>query len=91
MNILGISAFYHDSAACLVQDGVILAAHYAPASPYATGFIISPDLGETWAQYDLQEFGKRSPVRFHKKNQKTSNLLRSTVQCCMRNFFQSKV
>ena len=26
MNILGISAFYHDSAACLVRDGVILAA-----------------------------------------------------------------
>lgn len=26
MNILGISAFYHDSAACLVRDGVIAAA-----------------------------------------------------------------
>jgi len=26
MNILGLSAFYHDSAACLVQDGVITAA-----------------------------------------------------------------
>ncbi len=26
MNILGISAFYHDSAACLVKDGKILAA-----------------------------------------------------------------
>jgi len=26
VNILGISAFYHDSAACLVQDGTILAA-----------------------------------------------------------------
>jgi carbamoyltransferase len=26
VNILGISAFYHDSAACLVRDGVILAA-----------------------------------------------------------------
>lgn len=26
MNILGISAFYHDSAACLVKDGVIIAA-----------------------------------------------------------------
>ena len=26
MNILGISAFYHDSAACLVQDGEITAA-----------------------------------------------------------------
>jgi carbamoyltransferase len=26
MNILGISAFYHDSAACLVRDGTIIAA-----------------------------------------------------------------
>jgi carbamoyltransferase len=26
MNILGISAYYHDSAAALVQDGMILAA-----------------------------------------------------------------
>jgi len=26
MNILGISAFYHDSAACLIQDGCIVAA-----------------------------------------------------------------
>ncbi|SVA40112.1 uncharacterized protein METZ01_LOCUS92966, partial [marine metagenome] len=26
MHILGISAFYHDSAACLVRDGEIIAA-----------------------------------------------------------------
>jgi carbamoyltransferase len=26
MNILGISAFYHDSAACLVRDGDLVAA-----------------------------------------------------------------
>jgi len=26
LNILGLSAFYHDSAACLVQDGTIVAA-----------------------------------------------------------------
>ncbi|MFH1734287.1 MAG: carbamoyltransferase N-terminal domain-containing protein, partial [bacterium] len=26
MNILGISAYYHDSAACLVRDGEIIAA-----------------------------------------------------------------
>ena len=26
MNILGISALYHDAAACLVRDGVIVAA-----------------------------------------------------------------
>ena len=26
MNILGISAYYHDSAACLVKDGIIISA-----------------------------------------------------------------
>ncbi|MBW1742553.1 MAG: hypothetical protein JRJ47_03875, partial [Deltaproteobacteria bacterium] len=26
MNILGISAYYHDSAACLVQDGKVISA-----------------------------------------------------------------
>ena len=26
MYILGISAFYHDSAACIIKDGIILAA-----------------------------------------------------------------
>ena len=25
-------------------------------------------MGKTWAQYDLKEFGKRSPTRFHEKN-----------------------
>lgn len=58
----------YESANMIIQDGVILASHYAPASPYSTGFIISPDMGRTWAQYDLKEFGRRSPVRFHKKN-----------------------
>jgi len=28
----------------------------------------SPDMGKTWAQHDLKEFGRRSPCRFHKKN-----------------------
>ncbi|MFG0334944.1 MAG: hypothetical protein ACF8TS_16430 [Maioricimonas sp. JB049] len=58
----------YESANMLIEDDVILSAHYAPASPYHTGIIISPDLGKTWAQYDLKQFGKRSPVRFHKKN-----------------------
>ncbi len=57
-----------ESANMIIQDGVILASHCAPASPMATGIIVSLDLGKTWAQYDLKEFGKRSPVRFHKKN-----------------------
>ena len=58
----------YESANMIIQDGVILASHYAPASPYDTGFIISLDMGHTWAQYDLSEFGRRSAVRFHKKN-----------------------
>ena len=59
---------YYSPAQVIIQDGVILASHYAPASPYATGFIISPDMGRTWAQYDLKELGRRSPVRFSRKN-----------------------
>jgi hypothetical protein len=58
----------YESANMIIEDGVILSAHYAPASPYHTGIIISPDMGKTWAQYDLKQFGKRSPVRFQKKN-----------------------
>lgn len=58
----------YESANMIIQDGVILASHYAPASPYATGFIVSLDMGRTWTQYDLKEFGRRSPVRFDRKN-----------------------
>jgi hypothetical protein len=58
----------YECANMIIQDGVILAAHYATASPYTNGIIISPDLGKTWAQYDLKEFGRRSPTRIHAKN-----------------------
>ncbi len=57
-----------ESANMIIQDGVILASHCAPASPMGTGIIVSLDMGKTWAQYDLKEFGKRSPCRFHRKN-----------------------
>jgi hypothetical protein len=57
-----------ESGNMIIQDNVIIASHCAPASPLATGFIVSTDLGKTWEQYDLKEFGKRSPTRFHEKN-----------------------
>lgn len=57
-----------ESANMIIQDGVILASHYAPASPLATGIVVSLDMGQTWAQYDLAEFGRRSPTRFQEKN-----------------------
>ncbi len=58
----------YESANMVIQDGVVLSSHYAPASPYHTGFIVSLDMGKTWAQYDLKELGKRSPLRFNMKN-----------------------
>lgn len=57
-----------ESANMLIEDGVMIATHCAPASTYATGIIYSPDMGKTWVQYDLKEFGPRSGCRIHKKN-----------------------
>lgn len=57
-----------ESANMIVQDGVMLAALYAPASTSTCGFVYSPDMGKTWVQYDLKQFGPRSGCRFHKKN-----------------------
>jgi len=57
-----------ESANMIIQDGFILASHCAPASTMDTGYIVSPDFGKTWAQYDLKEFGRRSPCRIHRKN-----------------------
>lgn len=57
-----------EMANMIIQDGVILAGHCAPASTYKTGVAFSPDLGKTWREYDLAELGPRSPVRFHPKN-----------------------
>ncbi len=57
-----------ESGCMIVEDGVFLASHCAPASPMSTGIIISTDMGKTWAQYDLKEFGKRSPCRVSRMN-----------------------
>ena len=60
----------YEVANMLIQDGVILSGHYTPASPYHVGIIFSPDLGTTWAQYDLKGLGRWSPTRFQEKNDK---------------------
>lgn len=57
-----------EMANLIIEDGVMLAGHCAPASTYKTGIAVSPDFGKTWAQYDLAEYGARSPVRFQPKN-----------------------
>lgn len=51
-----------------IQNRMMFATHCAPATPLNCGFIVSRDLGKTWAQYDLKELGKRTPTRWHAKN-----------------------
>lgn len=57
-----------EMANMIIEDGVILAGHCAPASTFKTGIAFSPDLGATWKEYDLAECGSRSPLRFQPKN-----------------------
>ncbi len=57
-----------ESGCMVVHDGVFLASHCTPASAMDTGIIVSTDAGKTWVQYDLEECGPRSPVRFHEAN-----------------------
>ncbi|MGC3972181.1 MAG: twin-arginine translocation signal domain-containing protein [Pirellulales bacterium] len=57
-----------EMANMIIEDRVILAGHCAPASTFKTGIAVSSDLGKTWAEYDLAEYGSRSPCRFHSKN-----------------------
>lgn len=59
----------YESGMMIIQDGVILATHIAVASPFTLGIIISPDMGKTWFEYDIKEFGPRSPSRIHAKNE----------------------
>ena len=58
----------YEVATMIVEDNFIMAGLSDLSSPFATGFLVSPDLGKTWATYDLKELGKRSAYRFHSKN-----------------------
>lgn len=58
----------YEVATMIIEDGFILAGLSDVSSPYATGVLVSPDLGKSWTTYDLKELGHRSPYRFHPKN-----------------------
>jgi len=58
----------YEMAIMTIEDGVMLAPHYGNATPTDTGFLISLDLGKTWGNYDLKQFGDRSGVRVNKRN-----------------------
>ena len=73
MNILGISAFYHDSAACLVRDGDIVAAaqeerftrkkHDYSFPKHAVDYCLS-EAGLTPAELDIVAFYDKPLLKF---------------------------
>ncbi|NNL65642.1 MAG: hypothetical protein HKP30_05325, partial [Myxococcales bacterium] len=73
MNILGISAYYHDSAACLVQDGRIVAAaqeerftrkkHDAEFPAHAVDYCLA-EAGITAKDLDLVAFYDKPLLKF---------------------------
>jgi carbamoyltransferase len=75
MNILGISAFYHDSAACLVQDGRIVAAaqeerftrkkHDFSFPQHAIDYCLS-EAGLTPEELDLVAFYDKPLLKFER-------------------------
>jgi len=75
MNILGISAFYHDSAACLVQDGRIVSAaqeerftrkkHDQSFPKNATNYCLESN-GLTSADLDLVAFYDKPFLKFER-------------------------
>ena len=75
INILGISAFYHDSAACLVQDGIIVAAaqeerftrrKHDPNFPRAAIKYCLSEAGITTNQIDYVAFYDKPLLKFER-------------------------
>jgi len=55
-------------AVMTIEDDFIVIPEYGNANPCDCGILFSPDLGKTWGQYDLKEFGDRSGVRVNPRN-----------------------
>src|SRR5512137_1317052 len=64
MNILGISAYYHDSAACLVQDGRFTRKKHDERFPTHAVEYCLREGGITSAQLDLVVFYEKPFVKF---------------------------
>jgi len=75
MNIVGVSCFYHDSAACLIQDGLIVAAcseerftrvkNTAEFPIHAINFCLQ-QAGITSADIDCIAFYEKPFLKFHR-------------------------
>lgn len=84
MNILGISAFYHDSAACLVRDGEIIAAAQEERftrKKHDAEFPINA-IGSCLAQGELARACEIDPVAFYEKPFLKCKRLLATYLAC---------
>jgi hypothetical protein len=54
----------------IIEDNFILAGLSDVSSPFATGFLVSPDLGKSWATYDLKELGKTISILLSSQKQR---------------------
>src|SRR5471032_3274996 len=86
MHLLGLSAYYHDSAACLLEDGVIVAAaqeerftrvKHDPRFPTRAVEYCLREAGITAGQLDLVGFYEKPLVKF-------SRLIETYVACAPR-------
>lgn len=75
LTVLGISAFYHDSAACIVQDGVIIAAaqeerftrkKHDSGFPYFAARYCMKQAGVTADQIDAVAFYDKPFIKFNR-------------------------
>lgn len=58
----------YEMAVMTIHGETVVAPKYGNADPDDCGFLVSPDLGETWGHYDLEELGDRSGVRVNPPN-----------------------
>ncbi|MDF1738218.1 MAG: hypothetical protein P1U86_03580 [Verrucomicrobiales bacterium] len=58
----------YEIAVMTIEDEHIVIPEYGNANPCDCGILYSPDLGKSWGQYDLKEFGDRSGVRVNPRN-----------------------
>jgi len=57
-----------EMAVMTIHENTMVVPRYGNADPADCGILVSPDLGKTWGNYDLKQFGDRSGVRVNLPN-----------------------
>ena len=57
-----------EMAVMTIHENMMVVPRYGNADPADCGILVSPDLGKTWGNYDLKQFGDRSGVQVNPPN-----------------------